>query len=213
MPPIVSIVGKSSSGKTTFLEKLISEITGRGYRVATIKHSHHSISFDSPNKDSWRHARAGAVSTMVSSTTEIQIIKPVPEELTVDELARNLSEDYDLILTEGFSRGNTPKIEVHRKASGPLLETTANVFAIATDEPLDSDIPQFPLDEVKGVADIIERDYILPSREHLTLYINGARTTLAWPTGATINQILADAADRINEAGEIRDFEIRFHKT
>jgi molybdopterin-guanine dinucleotide biosynthesis protein B len=32
--PIVSIVGKSNSGKTTLLEKLISDLAGRGYRVA-----------------------------------------------------------------------------------------------------------------------------------------------------------------------------------
>ena len=115
MPPIVSIVGKSSTGKTTFLEKLIGEISSRGYKVATIKHSHHAISFDQPNKDSWRHAQAGASATMVSSTSEIQVIKPITEELTIDQLARQLGEDYDLILTEGFSRGNAPKIEIHRK--------------------------------------------------------------------------------------------------
>ncbi len=160
MPPIVSIVGKSSTGKTTFLEKLIRELSSRGYRVATIKHSHHSISFDQPNKDSWRHAKAGAVATMVSSTTEIQIIKPVPRELTVEELASHLGEDYDIILSEGFSRGHAPKIEIHRKDAGPLLETASNLFAVITDEPLDVDVQQFGLEDVKGVADLIAKRFI-----------------------------------------------------
>lgn len=163
MPATISIVGKSSSGKTTFLEKLIRELASRGYRVATIKHSHHSISFDQPNKDSWRHARAGAVATMVSSTTEIQIIKPVSRELSIEELASHLGQDYDIILTEGFSRGNAPKVEVHRKDAGPLLEVASNLIAVATDEPLDSDAPQFALDDIKGVADLLEKKYLRPA--------------------------------------------------
>lgn len=160
MPPVVSIVGKSSTGKTTFLEKLISELAGRGYRVATIKHSHHSISFDQPNKDSWRHAKAGAAATMVSSTTEIQIIKPVPRELTIEELAHHLGDDYDIILSEGFSRGNAPKVEVHRKDAGPLLEVASNLIAVVTDEPLDTDAAQFAAGDVKGVTDLLVELFI-----------------------------------------------------
>jgi molybdopterin-guanine dinucleotide biosynthesis adapter protein len=160
MPPIISIVGKSSSGKTTFLEKLIRELAGRGYKVATIKHSHHSISFDQPNKDSWRHAQAGAAATMVSSTTEIQIIKPITQEVPIEELARHLGPDYDIILTEGFSRGDAPKVEVHRKDAGPLLEVASNLIAVVTDEPVESAARQFALEDVKGVADLLVKEYI-----------------------------------------------------
>jgi molybdopterin-guanine dinucleotide biosynthesis adapter protein len=173
MPPIISVVGKSSTGKTTFLEKLIREITVRGYKVATIKHSHHSISFDDPNKDSWRHARSGAVATIVSSTTEIQMIKPVPQELTVEELARNLGEEYDIILSEGFSRGIAPKIEIHRKETGPLLENTSNLIAIVTNEPLENEVKQFGFEDVKQITDLIEEKYLKPNRERVSLYING----------------------------------------
>ncbi|MCR4393461.1 MAG: molybdopterin-guanine dinucleotide biosynthesis protein B [Dehalococcoidales bacterium] len=167
MPPIVSIVGKSSTGKTTFLEKLIRELSNRGYRVATIKHSHHSISFDNPSKDSWRHAKAGAAATMVSSTTEIQIIKPVSRELTLEELAKHLGDDYDIILSEGFSRGNAPKVEIHRKEAGPLLDVATNLFAVVTDEPLDVDVKQFSPDDAKGVADLIEEKFILPAKRQI----------------------------------------------
>jgi molybdopterin-guanine dinucleotide biosynthesis protein B len=160
MPNVVSIVGKSSTGKTTFLEKLIRELAGRNYRVATIKHSHHSISFDQPNKDSWRHAKAGAAATMVSSTTEIQIIIPVSRELTIEELAQHLGEEYDIVLSEGFSRGNAPKVEIHRKDAGPLLETASNLIAVVTDEPLDTDVLQFTPDDVKGVADLLAERFI-----------------------------------------------------
>jgi molybdopterin-guanine dinucleotide biosynthesis protein B len=54
MPPVVSIVGKSKSGKTTFVEKLVQELKSRNYRVATIKHIPRGINFDEPGKDSWQ---------------------------------------------------------------------------------------------------------------------------------------------------------------
>ena len=163
MPPVVSIVGKSSTGKTTFLEKLLRELNGRGYKIATIKHSHHSIDFHDPKKDSYRHSQAGAAATLVSSTTSFQIIKPVAKELTIDELVQHFGDEFDLILTEGFSRGNAPKIEIHRKEAGPLLEVASNLFAVVTDEPLDVDAQQFGLEDVKGMADLIESKYILPN--------------------------------------------------
>jgi molybdopterin-guanine dinucleotide biosynthesis adapter protein len=213
MPLVISIVGKSSTGKTTFLEKLIREITGRGYKVATIKHSHHSISFDNPNKDSWRHARAGAAATMVSSTTEIQIIKPIPAELTIEELARYLGEDYDLVLTEGFSRGDAPKIEIHRKESGPLLENAKYLFAVVTDEPLEVEARQFGLDDVKGVADLLEEKYIRPNLERISLYINGKRIPLtAVPQGA-LEVILKTLDSSLAGAKDIRELELRYHRS
>jgi molybdopterin-guanine dinucleotide biosynthesis adapter protein len=211
MPPILSIVGKSSSGKTTFLEKLIREITNRGYKVATIKHSHHSISFDQPNKDSWRHARSGAVATMCSSTTEIQIIKPVEKELAIEELARNLGEDYDIILSEGFSRGNAPKIEVHRKEAGPLLESASNLIAVATDEPLDIDVKQFSLDDIKGVVNLVEEKYLKPNRERVSLYINGEMIKLSAKTSAAIRDTILGLAKDIDGVKDIKSLEFRYH--
>jgi molybdopterin-guanine dinucleotide biosynthesis protein B len=212
MPPIVSIVGKSSTGKTTFLEKLIREISNRGYKVATIKHSHHSISFDDPNKDSWRHARAGAVATMVSSTTEIQVIKPLEKELTLEELARNLGEEYDIILSEGFSRGNAPKVEIHRKESGPLLENANNLLAVVTDEPLETEARQFALDAVKGVADLLEETFIKPNRERVSLYVNGQTIPLsAFPRQIIINLLVA-MAESLKGVQEIQSLEFRYHK-
>ncbi len=212
MPLIISIVGKSSTGKTTFLEKLIREIAGRGYKVATIKHSHHSISFDNPNKDSWRHAKAGAAATMVSSTTEIQVIKPVERELTIEELARNLGEDYDIILTEGFSRGDAPKVEIHRKEAGPLLENAKKRFAVATDEPLETEAKQFALDDVKGVADLIEQDYIKPNLERSSLYVNDEPVNPAKFPNQVISNILLSLDRSLKGIKEIHKLVFYYNK-
>jgi len=212
MPLVISIVGKSSTGKTTFLEKLIRELTSRKYKVATIKHSHHSISFDDPSKDSWRHAQAGASATMVSSTTETQVIRPIPREQTIDELARDLGEGFDVILTEGFSRSDAAKIEIHRKEAGPLLETASRLFAVVTDETLDTEVKQFDLNDVKGVADLIESEYIRPNLEKAALYVNGALIPLAeFPAGLS-GELLKAVKAKLSPNTDLTDLEFRYHK-
>jgi molybdopterin-guanine dinucleotide biosynthesis protein MobB len=160
MPPIVSIVGESKSGKTTLIEMLISELKSRGYRVATIKHSVHSLSFDKPGKDSWRHIQAGSAATAIVSPDEVVLIKTVTAKPELNEIARLFTDEYDIILAEGFKQSSAPKIEVHRKAAGPPLSHVNNLIAIATDEPLETDIRQFPLNDIKGLADFLESGFI-----------------------------------------------------
>jgi len=162
MPPVVSIVGESKSGKTTLIEMLISELKSRGYRVATIKHSIHHLGFDKVGKDSWRHIQAGSAATAVVSRDEIVLIKKVITEPDLNEVARLFGEDYDIILAEGFKQSQAPKLEVHRKAAGPPLSRVNNLIAIATDEPLESGNRQFPLNDIKGLADFLESGFIKP---------------------------------------------------
>jgi len=163
MPPIIAIVGESKSGKTTLIERLISELKSRGYRVATIKHSIHRLNFDKPSKDSWRHIQAGSTATTIVSPDQIVLIKTVTEEPNLNEIARLFGEDYDIILTEGFKQSSAPKLEVHRKATGPPLSHINNLIAIATDEPLKTKTRQFPLHDIKGIADFLENDFIKPA--------------------------------------------------
>jgi molybdopterin-guanine dinucleotide biosynthesis protein B len=162
MPPIVSIVGESKSGKTTLLEALISELKSRGYRIATIKHSVHRLNFDKPDKDSWRHIQAGSDATAIVSPDQVVLIKVTAQEPDLSEIARLLGEAYDIILAEGFKHSSAPKIEVHRKAAGPPLSQINNLIAIATDERLETKTRQFPLHDIKGLADFLENSFIKP---------------------------------------------------
>ncbi len=162
MPPVVSIVGKSKSGKTTLIEALISELKSRGYHIATIKHSAHRLSFDKPDKDSWRHIQAGSDATVISSPDQVVLIKPVTEEPDLNDIARLFGEDYNIILAEGFKQSSAPKLEVHRKAAGPPLSHINNLIAIATDEPLETKTRQFSLHDTKGLADLLENSFIKP---------------------------------------------------
>ncbi|RLC61501.1 MAG: molybdopterin-guanine dinucleotide biosynthesis protein B, partial [Chloroflexi bacterium] len=153
MPPVVSIVGKSRSGKTIVVERLIRELRSRAYRVATIKHAPRGASFDEPGKDSWRHIEAGSETVVVSSPNNIVLVKPVSEDASVEELVRLLGEDYDIILAEGFKQGSAPKIEVHRKEVGVPLRDIKKLIAIVTDEPLETKVRQFSFEDSKGLAD------------------------------------------------------------
>lgn len=156
MIPIISVVGKSDVGKTTLLTKLLPELKARGYRIATIKHDTHGFDIDKPGKDTWKHAEAGADIVVISSPTKMALIEKVPRELTLDEVAERI-QGVDLIITEGYKRGDKPKIEVHRAAvGGELLCTEEELLAVVTDEPLPVNVPTFSWDEVAGLAEFIE---------------------------------------------------------
>lgn len=162
--PIVSVVGKGDSGKTTFLEKLIRELSGRGVRVATVKHHVHDYEVDVPGKDSWRHARAGAVTTMVSSPDKFSMISKVEREFTLPELARVAADSgCDLLLTEGFKREGVNRIEISRVArSDELICAPGEALALVTDNPAATcgDAPVFGLDDACGVADLIAERFL-----------------------------------------------------
>ena len=165
-PPIVAIIGKSKSGKTTLIEELVPELKSRGYRVATVKHAAHSLSFDQPGKDSWRHLQAGSDAVAISSPDKVVVIRPTTGDPTLDQIAHLLGEDCDIILAEGFKQSNAPKIEVHRKEIGPPLSSVAKLMAIVTNEPLETKNRQFSPDDIKGVVDLLEKNFLQKEPEH-----------------------------------------------
>jgi molybdopterin-guanine dinucleotide biosynthesis protein B len=160
--PIVSVVGKSDAGKTTVVERLVAELAGRGWRIATVKH--HACGggdVDVPGKDSWRHARAGAVTSMVSSSDAVRIVRSVEREVTLDELADEAGE-VDLLLTEGYKRDGRVRIEVSRdERSTDLVCEPGELFALVTDGERDvGDVPAFGFDDTAALADLIERTFL-----------------------------------------------------
>lgn len=160
--PIVSVVGKGDSGKTTFLEKLIAELAGRGVKVATVKHHVHDYDIDVEGKDSWRHARAGAMTTMVSSPDKFALIREVHDELPLTAIARIAADSgADLLITEGYKIEGVNRIEVSRLArSDSLVCDPEELMAVVTDNPAiaaacTDDVPAFTLEDATGVAELI----------------------------------------------------------
>jgi len=155
-PPLLIFAGRSDSGKTTFLEKLIPELKKRGLRVGTIKHHLGDYNIDNPGKDSWRHKKAGAEKTVISSTTQIGIVMDVDHDYRPYELLPFFSE-MDIVLVEGYKEESLPKVEVFRPDvhETPLYLEDHNLIALITDSDLKVDVPKFAMDDVQGLADCL----------------------------------------------------------
>ena len=160
MLPVLSIVGKSESGKTTLIEKLIPELKRRGYRIGIVKHAHHGFDMDRKGKDSYRHRQAGADTVMIASPGQIAMIKDVPGE-GLDTLIP-FFQDMDLLISEGFKRDRAPKIEVFRpeRHRHPACLEDETLVAVVAAAPLDVAVPQFSPEDISAIADFIESRFL-----------------------------------------------------
>ena len=153
--PIITFVGKSGTGKTTLLEKLIPVLKTRGLRLAVLKHDAHHFEMDKPGKDTYRFTAAGADVVTISNAEKFALIEQPPAELRIEDIVTRLPA-VDLVLTEGYKKSLYPKIEIHRAVlNRPLLTPPEQLLAVMTDEPLEIAAPQLPLEDISGCAEII----------------------------------------------------------
>jgi molybdopterin-guanine dinucleotide biosynthesis protein B len=162
LPPLVIFVGKSNSGKTTLVEKLLPELSRLGLAVGTIKHDVHGFDIDIPGKDSWRHRQAGAKRTLISSPTRLALIRDTDHHHRLDELVVYF-RGLDLILVEGYKRETKPKVEVFRPElhSEPLCQDDENLIALVCDTPIDLGVPRFGPDEAARLAFFLKKHFCL----------------------------------------------------
>lgn len=152
---IFGFAGWSGSGKTTLIEQLIPRFAQRGLRVSLIKHAHHTFDVDRPGKDSYRHRKAGCAEVLITSSRRWVLMHELcgAAEPHLGEQLQHLAS-CDLVLIEGFKREHIPKLEIYRAEVGePLIHPhDPNVVAIATDQRLDTRLPQFDLNDHKAIA-------------------------------------------------------------
>ena len=140
------------------------------------------------------------------------LVKPVKRDIGLEEAARSIGEDYDIVLAEGFKQSAVPKIEVHRQQAGPPLSGVRKLIAIVTDETLETRVRQFSLTDVTGVADLLERGFIQPKQERITLYVNDVPVTLtAFPREIITNMVLAMASS-LKGVEEVRRVDLFLRK-
>ena len=158
-PKILLIVGSKKVGKTTLIEKLIPELTSRGYRVATVKH-HHSdfpVSVDAAGTDTWRHRQAGAKSVALVTPTNIALFHDTDESLGLDQIIANFS-GTDIVLVEGFHLEPYATIAVMGDTDKDWrLRANRNLIATVGPTIPRSPVPSFEPDNIMPLADHIEK--------------------------------------------------------
>lgn len=172
-PPVVCIVGKKNSGKTTLVVALLAELKRRGLRVASIKHGHHAFETDQPGRDSWRHFNEGqAEATIMAGEGKIALVMRMDGEPDPERLVRDFytGRGYDLVLVEGYKHGPFPRIEVFRRAvhDHPIHDLAAPdplLAAMVTDDPdLRPPVPVILVDPQGGhvarVADLVAARFL-----------------------------------------------------
>lgn len=212
MIPIVSIVGKSDSGKTTLIEKLLPELTRRGYRIATVKHDTHGFEVDREGKDSWRHKRAGAHTVIISSPQKVALIRDVERDLTLEELRGRLIQDVDLIISEGYKKDVQPKIEIFRKEVHKELLCTLedHLVAIVSNQSFNIGVPCFNLEDTKGLADFVEQRFLKgEGKSAVTLRVNGSAVPLSPFVKAFITNAIKGMVGSLKGCGDPKQIEIR----
>lgn len=180
--------------------------------MATIKHTHGNMASPESDKDSDRHLKAGSEAALVAGPDRLIMVKPLQQEFTLQQIAQIIGEDYDLILTEGFKHDDAPKIEVHRKENTLPLIDVKKIFAIATNEPLDTKTRQFSLEDVKGIADLIEEGFIKPNKERFSLLVNDVPIALNAFTKDFVVNVLLGMANSLKGVGKIRTMRIFLKK-
>lgn len=165
--PVIQIVGYKNSGKTTLIGKLLEILNAMNLRVAVIKHDVHGFEADRESTDTFRHRRAGAIATAITSPWRTAIIEE--QETKLGELIRHF-DDYDMTIIEGFKHESYPKIVLIRDREDlPLLEDLTDIRAVVFREEAQeclnhdgtggvvsgSELPCYKIDDVEEIAKLI----------------------------------------------------------
>jgi len=176
MDHFLAVIGYSNSGKTTLVEALVPALKARGYRVGTVKHTHHSPEFDQTGKDSFRHFAAGADTALLDAGQTLSMVKRLPAVSSGSAGLKALApyfDDVDLVIAEGYKSADCPKIEVYRPGSGPpLCRTVPNVIAVVTETGARTDaetgggfpVSRFASTQMPDIVEMIERCIIEKNR-------------------------------------------------
>jgi molybdopterin-guanine dinucleotide biosynthesis adapter protein len=153
---IFGLVGRSGSGKTSLMVRLLPELRSRGLTVSTIKHAHHGFDLDHPGKDSFRHREAGAKEVMLVADARWALMHEIGDapEPPLEDLVRHMAP-VDFVLIEGFHTHGHPMIEVYRPSEGHALlwRKGSSIVAVASDEPLSVvTVPVLDLNDTQAIA-------------------------------------------------------------
>lgn len=170
--PILGFAAYSGTGKTTLIEKLVSNLKAKGLRIAVVKHDAHRIDIDREGKDSWRFSKAGADISIVSSAEKTACIEQ--RMLSFEQVVQKV-HDVDLILVEGFKKEPLTQIGICRKETGKDFPADMSRYvAIVTDkEDIEVEIPQFGFDDIEEIT-----EFIMNNKEDFTHFNEQGRAKM-----------------------------------
>lgn len=213
MVPVITIVGKSKSGKTLLLEGLVPELVRRGYRVGVVKHSDHGFDLDREGKDSWRLSRVGASLVGLVAPAQFALLQQPARELRLEEVPRLLTPwegELDLILVEGFYLEKAIKIETHRRELGEdLITDPSELWAVVSDSPLDLAIPRFSWKDIAGLAGLIASTFPPVGYPRLELYVNGLPVATNPFVVEIMSRTLQAMVSTLRGVDEVRRLDVR----
>lgn len=161
MPPIISFIGPHNVGKTTLLEKVVSCLASRGFRVGMVKHAFHAIDLGDDGKDSVRLFNAGAATMVVSSGEMMVEYRRLSGEMSPHEIFDRIGSDVDIIIAEGYKKERLPKIEVLRQGITDTPLAPENLVAMVSDFTIEgAGVPVFNIDDVQGLTEFIVQSYL-----------------------------------------------------
>lgn len=161
----IHVVGGKNHGKTTLITEMVVELSRRGLRVGTIKHTHHDHELDVPGKDSYRHREAGAaVVGILTRSLNAVFWNPSSSEVTGDARYDHFSlifQECDVVIVEGDTLTSAHKLEVWRaeRNTPAMAGSLSNVMAVITDDEYSGNNLVLPRKEVPRIVDFI-LDYL-----------------------------------------------------
>ena len=164
-PPMVAVIGRKHSGKTTLTVRLSAALHARGHRVMTIKHGSHTFNIDPATTDTYRHYHEGAAERVaMAAPDKFALIARWEAELGPEEIAERHMSDADVVICEGFKMSALPKIEVFRAAAHPTPLFTdpgshrGELIAVVTDvDGLEAGVPVVRFSDANWLAHLTQR--------------------------------------------------------
>ena len=216
MVPVISVVGSAKSGKTFFIEKLVSELRRRKYKVGAIKHTSHSFEIDKPGKDSYRLKECGSIIGGIFSNDKIMVIRDLEEGEDILKLVFEYFYGMDLVLIEGYREYKLPKILI--LASDKIKKETDGfnkdeIIAVIGTGKINTDLNYFGRYEVKKVANFIEENYIkvYKEMEDVDLFVSGKHVMLKDYLKKLVGNVIAGIVKSL-KGGEkdLKSIEIKY---
>ncbi len=205
-PLVIAMVGDSGAGKTTLIERLLKELTGRKYRVAVVKHCPHGFALDVEGKDSWRFMQAGASGVFLTSPGRVGLIEEIEPVPGLKSIAEHYFSSFDIVLGEGFSEEKeVAKIVILRKGDSEQVQSPQDdILALVSDFEIKADKPVFNPDDVSGIADFIGQLLVGDSeaKSSVTLIINEKPVRLNPFVQSVIRKVIMGIVDILKREDE-----------